>query len=105
MMWDVHAVAGALSGLVLFVAFFAGTITVFHRQLQAWEKPSLRGRGAGRPASIDALVAGFLAEHRPEVPRGKDSRGGPPASRVYVSLPGPGSPGLGVSTVQYAGDD
>ncbi|QDV32418.1 PepSY-associated TM helix domain-containing protein [Tautonia plasticadhaerens] len=106
MLWDVHGVAGVLSSLVLFVAFFAGTLTVFHGAIEAWELPSLRGEGAGaEPESIDALIAPFLDEHRPEVPRAAgDGDAPPPTARLMVSMPGADRPRLGVWTVQYAGE-
>jgi uncharacterized iron-regulated membrane protein len=104
MLWDVHGVAGVLSSLVLFVAFFAGTLTVFHEAIEAWERPELRGAEAGaEPESIDALIAPFLEEHRPEVPRASGD-GPPPAPRLMVSMPSPDRPRLGVWTIQYAGE-
>jgi uncharacterized iron-regulated membrane protein len=42
--WDVHAWAGVLSALLLYVIFFMGAFALFHRQLDGWAEP-------GRPAT------------------------------------------------------
>ena len=45
-----HTWVGLLAGFALFVAFYAGAITVFHRELQAWQA------SAAGPARVDTLA-------------------------------------------------
>lgn len=42
--WDVHAWAGVLSALLLYVMFFMGAFALFYRQLDSWGEP-------GRPTA------------------------------------------------------
>ncbi len=37
--WDLHAWAGVISSLVVYVMFFFGTLTLFHSELRVWEEP------------------------------------------------------------------
>jgi uncharacterized iron-regulated membrane protein len=37
--WDLHAWAGVLGGLVLYVMFFMGAITLFHGEIETWQEP------------------------------------------------------------------
>ncbi|WP_437589108.1 PepSY-associated TM helix domain-containing protein [Sorangium sp. So ce1000] len=37
--WEVHAWAGVIGGLLLYVMFLSGGITLFRRQLAVWEEP------------------------------------------------------------------
>jgi uncharacterized iron-regulated membrane protein len=37
--WDVHAWSGVLGGLVLYVMFITGAITLFHEELEIWQEP------------------------------------------------------------------
>jgi uncharacterized iron-regulated membrane protein len=37
--WDVHAWAGVIGGLVLYLMFLTGSITLFHEQVAVWEEP------------------------------------------------------------------
>jgi len=75
-----HTWVGLMAGWALFIAFFAGAITVFHHELHVWQNPArLEGRHAtdvqvDGPAS-DAFVQKLVATH-PEA-----------ASSVYVGLP------------------
>ena len=57
-----HSWMGLLAGLALFVAFYAGAITVFHAPLRQWAAPSA---GAGQAALADAqqLLDEVLAAH------------------------------------------
>jgi uncharacterized iron-regulated membrane protein len=45
----VHTWTGLVAGFALFVAFYAGAITVFHHPLQAWQAPT----GAGQVDTLD----------------------------------------------------
>ena len=58
--WDLHAWAGVLGGLVLYVMFLAGGITLFHEQLETWEEP-LAQTVAGDPALQATLDRGLSA--------------------------------------------
>lgn len=44
-----HTWVGLVAGFALFVAFYAGAITIFHHELQAWQSP----HAAGSPQSLD----------------------------------------------------
>jgi uncharacterized iron-regulated membrane protein len=52
--WDLHAWSGVLGGLVLYVMFLAGAITLFHEQLGVWEEPLAQrpARGLGLEATL-----------------------------------------------------
>lgn len=67
----VHTWTGILSGMALFIAFYAGAITLFKEQLVAWATPpdAAAVRAQAVPLSeAPALIAGTLARH-PEVAR------------------------------------
>ena len=59
---DLHAWVGMVSGLILFVAFFAGAINVFHHELHHWQAAPHGDASAG-PADpddfIDTLIQRF----------------------------------------------
>lgn len=58
----VHTWTGLLAGFALFVAFYAGALTVFHDDIAAWQNPPWRTTmDAG--VSTDALIERLLAEH------------------------------------------
>ena len=53
-----HTWVGLMAGWALFIAFFAGALTVFHEELHAWQNP-LRADHAAvatTPADIDHFV-------------------------------------------------
>ncbi len=54
-MIDLHAWVGMVSGLALFVAFFAGAINVFHHELHHWQEPHY-DTAAVSPMGMDALL-------------------------------------------------
>lgn len=59
--WDVHAWSGVAGGLVLYMMFLTGSITLFHEQLAAWEEP-LRQVPVAKSASLQqALEQGLAA--------------------------------------------
>lgn len=66
---EIHGWVGIVSGLALFVAFFAGAVTMFEPQIQRWASPPTR---LAPPPSLErtpALVAQVLAAH-PEARKG-----------------------------------
>lgn len=55
-LWDSHAVVGAITGIALFVMFYAGAFALYRGELHAWSDPALRAIGAEPSlAPIDAL--------------------------------------------------
>jgi uncharacterized iron-regulated membrane protein len=64
---SVHTWVGLIAGFGLFIAFYAGAITIFHEQLQAWETPP--ARTAGPPVAPQDLVDAVLQAH-PEAAAG-----------------------------------
>lgn len=56
---DLHSWVGILGGFVLFAAFYAGAITVFHEELHHWQEPALESKApdmAAWPALLDQFV-------------------------------------------------
>ena len=56
----VHTWTGVMAGFFLFVAFYAGALTMFHGDIAAWQNPPWRAAPAadvGRKALIDRFVA------------------------------------------------
>ncbi len=64
---DVHSWVGIISGLFLFIAFYAGAITMFEVPLQRWASPpSPAMPGYSQAVALedtDKLVAAVIAEH------------------------------------------
>lgn len=91
---EIHGWVGILSGLALFIAFYAGAITMFEEPLQRWATPPTR---LAPPPSIDRapeLVAKVLAAH-PQAARDYDivvttDRARPARMMWEVELPGSG---------------
>lgn len=71
---DVHIWIGIVSGLMLFVAFYAGAITMFEKPLERWATPPSTLAQAPTLARADALVEAVLARHRQA------------ASRYFISV-------------------
>jgi uncharacterized iron-regulated membrane protein len=66
----VHTWTGLLAGFALFVAFYAGALTVFHDAIAAWQNPPWRmAHDADIP--ISTLIDRLIAEH----PQAKDDFG------------------------------
>lgn len=63
----IHTWAGIVTGLVLFIAFYAGALTMFEETLEAWLEPP-HARHAVPLAEADRLIADTLAA-RPEAAR------------------------------------
>lgn len=53
---DLHAWLGMVSGLVLFVAFFAGAINVFHHELHHWQTPQATAQASQQAIDGQALL-------------------------------------------------
>ncbi|TXI86904.1 MAG: PepSY domain-containing protein [Cupriavidus sp.] len=54
-----HTWVGLMAGWALFIAFFAGAITVFHHEIHVWQNPDrLVGRHAAAVGMADPEVAG-----------------------------------------------
>lgn len=60
---SVHSWVGLVAGFALFVAFYAGAITMFQRQLQQWATPHAIEAGAGSMQDAQRLLDGVLARH------------------------------------------
>ena len=81
-----HTWVGLMAGWALFIAFFAGAITVFHEELHAWQNPlradhaAVAGSDNIAPADIDHFV-GTLVRTHPAA-----------AASAYVILPNAGEP-------------
>ncbi|QNK01092.1 PepSY-associated TM helix domain-containing protein [Dyella telluris] len=58
----VHTWTGLLAGFALFVAFYAGALTVFHDDIAAWQNPPWRA-AADAEVSLDTLMERLLAQH------------------------------------------
>lgn len=68
---EVHGWVGIISGLALFIAFFAGAITMFEEPLQRWASPTADLAPPVPLERADELVTKVLADH-PEAQRGYD---------------------------------
>lgn len=66
----VHTWTGLLAGFALYVAFYAGALTVFHDAIATWQNPPWRS-GADADIPIAALIERLVAEH----PEAKDDFG------------------------------
>lgn len=58
--WDAHAWVGVVSALVLYVMFWAGSITLFHEQLEEWEEPLAQHVATDEPSLERAALPGAL---------------------------------------------
>ncbi|AOY99964.1 hypothetical protein BKK81_12485 [Cupriavidus sp. USMAHM13] len=83
-----HTWVGLMAGWALFIAFFAGALTVFHEELHSWQSVHRARHAAAAPAgapdgaSVDRFVQALVASHPAA------------AASVYVSLPTAGEPEL-----------
>lgn len=60
---DVHIWVGILSGLMLFIAFYAGAITMFEKPLQRWATPPTALAPPPPMEKTQALIDAVLAAH------------------------------------------
>jgi len=82
-LYDVHAWAGFLVGVALFVICVSGAVAVFNPEIDRWANPALRVKEIG-PIRVDADAAvERLGRHAPMMP----------SETVYLYLPGD-MPGL-----------
>lgn len=66
----VHTWTGLIAGFALFIAFYAGALTVFHADIAAWQNPPWQSEeDADVPLAM--LIERFIAEH----PQAKDDFG------------------------------
>jgi len=79
---SVHTWVGLVAGFGLFIAFYAGSITLFHSELHAWQTPVPQVAPSAAQLQPQALVDAVLAAH-PET-----------AKLFYVSLPSSYEPEL-----------
>ncbi len=80
-----HTWVGLMAGWALFIAFFAGAITVFHDELHAWQDPQRSRSAAAAPvdgAAVDRFVSALVRAHPAA------------AADVYVDLPTRHEPSL-----------
>ncbi len=68
---DIHGWVGIVSGLALFIAFFAGAITMFEEPLQRWASPPTRLAPPPAIEQTPLLVAKVLEAH-PQAARSHD---------------------------------
>ena len=77
----VHTWMGLVSGMLLFIAFYAGAIIVFVHELQGWDRPAAEAMPEAQAhARAQSLVDGVLARH-PDA-----------AHSLYLLLPGEHGP-------------
>ncbi|PZQ33254.1 MAG: PepSY domain-containing protein [Stenotrophomonas acidaminiphila] len=61
---SVHTWVGLVSGMFLFIAFYAGAVSVFVHELQGWERPAQTVLSSSESlASSQALLDRVLSEH------------------------------------------
>lgn len=73
----VHTWVGLVAGFALFVAFYAGAITVFHHELMLWQSPQAASEPEGSIDDAQRLLDETLKRH--------------PASRQWVGMLFPGA--------------
>ncbi len=66
---DVHIWVGIVAGLMLFIAFYAGAITMFEKPLERWATPPSTLASPPSMERADALVAAVRAAH-PQAAKG-----------------------------------
>lgn len=59
----VHTWVGLVAGFALFIAFYAGAISVFNKELHTWETPSSARAPMESEAGAQALVDAVLRQH------------------------------------------
>lgn len=73
----VHTWVGLVAGFALFVAFYAGAITVFHHDLPLWQSPHAMEQPAQTLDDAQRLLDGVLARH--------------PEARQHIGMTFPGA--------------
>lgn len=72
-----HTWVGLVAGFALFVAFYAGALTVFHHDVPLWQTPHAVDAPAASLDDAQRLLDGVLARH--------------PAARTHVGMTFPGA--------------
>src|SRR5690606_24649992 len=91
---EIHGWVGIISGLALFIALYAGAITMFEEPLQRWASPPSQLAAPVALERAPELVDAVLAEH-PEAAKSYD---------IHVAT-GPEQPARMSWTVRGGGDD
>ena len=60
---SVHTWVGLAAGFCLFIAFYAGAITIFHEELHGWETPAARSVPQTPLSQTQPLIDAVLAAH------------------------------------------
>jgi len=60
---DVHTWVGLIAGFALFIAFYAGSITVFSHEVFEWDAIREQQRPHDSIADADALIAAAIQQH------------------------------------------
>ncbi|WP_240922347.1 PepSY-associated TM helix domain-containing protein [Oleiagrimonas sp. C23AA] len=71
-----HTWVGVIAGWALFIAFFAGALSVFHAQIQVWQNPAWRAQPLEQVDAGQRLIEQVLARH--------------PAARAHIGITVPG---------------
>ncbi|MBD8642732.1 MULTISPECIES: PepSY-associated TM helix domain-containing protein [unclassified Stenotrophomonas] len=71
-----HTWVGLVAGFALFVAFYAGALTVFHHDIPMWQTPASVDQPAATLADAQRLLDGVLERH--------------PAARAHMGMTFPG---------------
>ncbi|WP_437293220.1 PepSY-associated TM helix domain-containing protein [Sorangium sp. So ce426] len=85
--WDVHAWAGVIGGLLLYVMFLTGGIALFRKQLEVWEEPLAQQRSSVEQAGLQATLDLGLAA------------AGTAPEEIWFDLP---AGGLGAARLAYS---
>lgn len=80
MLDTLHSWAGIVTGLLLFVVCFSGSVLVFKDDIDRWGNPSLQALPqVAKPVGVDTVLADLARQH-------------PKAEPSVVTVPGPWSP-------------
>ncbi|MBM3117488.1 PepSY-associated TM helix domain-containing protein [Jeongeupia naejangsanensis] len=60
---QLHTWTGIVAGFALFIAFYAGAITVFHEDIAVWQSPATRNAPIERIDDAGQRIAAFHATH------------------------------------------
>jgi uncharacterized iron-regulated membrane protein len=60
---SVHTWVGLVAGFGLFIAFYAGAVTIFHDELRAWETPRTESAAVAASADPQPLIDAVLRDH------------------------------------------
>jgi uncharacterized iron-regulated membrane protein len=64
MLFTIHSWAGIVTGLLMFIVCFSGSVVVFKHEIDLWANPSLAGLPrAAQPASLDTLLRNVQAAY------------------------------------------